>query len=224
MDKDIFFIFTIEDFSIDIFKERELFVESFPIVFFEITIENKSSFFYKEAPLFSIDKLSDVLTSFRGFYEREPYRVGFFMGIGRDRYTFSIMQYIIKGDDLSIYFCDHELISEFTMYRISEVYGSSSFWKRDDITFWSEDEYLISKYIHVHFFHEFSTFHTMFDDIFDGFYPVTICGFYRLPFFTIVEVCCNSDFCLDMHIWSTDLDLCWLRANFRKKSYYSRME
>lgn len=48
------------------------------------------------------------------------------MWIGSDIYTLTIMQYIVEGDDLSIYFCDHELIPELAMYGIGKIYRCRS--------------------------------------------------------------------------------------------------
>ena len=87
----IFFIFTIEDFSVDIFEEREFFIESFAIVFFEITTKHKPSFFYKKTSLFTIDKLPDMLSCLWSLHEREPDRIWFFMRICGYRYALAIV-------------------------------------------------------------------------------------------------------------------------------------
>lgn len=96
------------------------------------------------------------------------------MRISSDGYTLTIMQDIVERDDLTIDFCYHELIPELAMYSVGEVYGCRSLRKRDDISFRSEDEYLIGKDIHMHLLHELSPFHTMLDDILDGLHPVAI--------------------------------------------------
>ncbi len=85
------------------------------------------------------------------------------------------MQDIVEWHHLSVHFCDDELVSEFTMDSIGKIDWSGSLRKSDDVSFWSEDKYLICEHVHVHFFHEFTSFHTMFYDIFDGFYPIAIC-------------------------------------------------
>lgn len=134
------------------------------------------------------------------------------------------MQYIVEWDDLSIYFCDHEFIPELAMYSISEIYRRRSFRKGYDISLRGEDEYLISKDIHVHLLHELTSFHAVLDDILDRLHPVAVSRLHGLPFLTIVEVCRYSDLGLYMHIWSTYLDFCRLRSYLRKKSYYSRVK
>lgn len=115
-----------------------------------------------------------MFTCFRGFDKREPNWIRLFMWISGDRDTFPIMKDIIKWYYLTIYLCDHELIPEFTMYCIGKIYWSCSFWESDDISFWRKDEYLISKYIHVHLLHELPSFHAVFDDILDGLHPVAV--------------------------------------------------
>lgn len=112
LDEDVFFFFRIEHSAIDIFEEGEFFIESFSIIFLEIATQYQLSFFYKKTSLFTIDKLPDVVSCFRGFYYREPNRIWFFMWIGRNLYTLTITEYIVERDDMSVYLGYSELISE----------------------------------------------------------------------------------------------------------------
>ena len=59
----------VERLSVERLEEREFFIESLPVVSLEIGIEDKTSFFDEKTSFFSIDKLSDMLTRFRCFYE-----------------------------------------------------------------------------------------------------------------------------------------------------------
>lgn len=134
------------------------------------------------------------------------------------------MQSIVERYDLAIYLCDRELISDLTVYRVGEVDRSGSFRKRDDIPLRCEDKYLIREHIHIHLFHELTSFERVFYYFFDRRHPVAILRFYGCSLFCVFEVGCDSDLCLDMHLFCAYLDLCRLRTNFRKESDDGRME
>lgn len=146
------------------------------------------------------------------------------MDIGDYLDALTVMQDVVKWYDLPIHLRNHEFIAELAVYRVREVYWSRTLRKCDDISLRGEYEYLICEYAHMHLLHEFASLHTVFDDIFDRLYPVAVCGLYRLSLLTIVEVCCDSDLCLQMHIWRTDLYLCRLRSYLREESYHGRMK
>jgi hypothetical protein len=69
LDEDIFLFFGIEISPIYISQEREVFIESFPVIFFEIDIEYFTSFFYKKCALLSIYKLPYMITCFLRLYK-----------------------------------------------------------------------------------------------------------------------------------------------------------
>ena len=141
--EDVFFVLRIEGFSIEVFQKGELLIESLSIVALEIGIEDESSFFDKKTSLFAIDKLSDMLTSFLSLDEGEPCGIGLSVRICDDLYALTIVEDIVEWDDLTIYLCDRELISDFAMDRIGEVDGCRTFRKGDDVSLRCEYEYLV---------------------------------------------------------------------------------
>lgn len=172
--KDIFFLSCIKRLSIKIFEKGKFLIKSFSIVVLEIRIEDESSFLYEETSFFPIDKLTNVITSFRSLDEGKPCWIWFSMSISHDLNTFPIMKNIIKRYDLSIYLCNSELISDFGMYSISKINRCCSFWKCYNISFWSENKYLIREDIHSHLTHKFSPFESILDDFLYCLDPIAI--------------------------------------------------
>ncbi len=72
--------------------------------------------------------------------------------------------------------------------------------------------------------HEFTSCILCSDYSLDRLYPIAIFGFFAGTRLTVLEVSGNSDLCLDMHIWGTDLDLCWLRTEIWKKPNHRGMK
>lgn len=146
------------------------------------------------------------------------------MNIRHDLYALTVVQCIVEWHDLPVHFRYRELVSYLTMDRIGEVDRCGSLRKSDDISLWREDEYLIRKDAHIHLTHELSSFERVFYDFFDRRYPVAIFRFYRCSLFCIFEMRSHSDFCLDMHLFCTYLDLGRLRAHFWEESDDGGME
>lgn len=175
----IFFLFCIECFPIHVFQYRKIFIQSFSIIFLQIRVQYTSPLFYKITPFFTINKLSDMFTGFWCFCNREPRRIRLSIFIRHYLDTFPIFQLIIQWYDLPIHFCNSQFIPDSTMDSISKIYWCRSFWKSNDISLGCEYKNLIRKYIHMHFFHKFSSIESMTDDFFNRLYPVTIFRVFR---------------------------------------------
>ncbi len=217
-------MFGIEDASIEILQEVEIFIESLSIVLLEVGIEDKSSLLHKKSSFFTIDKLSYMLSGFLGFYEGNPCRIWSAMLICDHLDTLAISQDIVEWHDLAIDLGDRELISESRVYRIGKIYWRRSLRECDNVSLRCEDEYLIREDIHTHLTHELFSLEGIFDDSLDRLHPVAILRSCRLPILGIFEMCCHSDLCLSMHARSTHLYLSRLGPHFRKESDNCGME
>ncbi len=210
--------------SIDVAEEGELLVESMSIVLLEVRGEDRPSLFDKKRPLLSVDKLSDIFSSLRSSNKRKPDWFGLARRVCDNLDTLTIVELIVEWYNMSVHLGDSDRVSETRVDGVGEVDRSRSLWESDDISSRGKDKYLIREYIHLHLLHELTSSIFSSHDPLDGLDPVAIFGLLTRTGLTILKMSSNSDLCLDMHIWCTDLDLCRLRSNLRKKSYHRRME
>ena len=183
LDEDIFSLFHIEIMTIDIAEYGEIFIESVGIVFVEIGVEDRTSFFYEKSSLFTIDELSDILTSLGSRNKRKPNRLGLAILVRDDLDTLSVVELVVEWYDPTVDLGDRDCIAEVGVDRIGKIYRSRALWECDNITTRGEYEYLIFEYIHLHLVHELASRLVCIDDSFDGLYPVAIFGFLTLARF-----------------------------------------
>ena len=180
LDEDIFSLFHIEIMTIDIAEYGEIFIESVGIVFVEIGVEDRTSFFYEKSSLFTIDELSDIFSSLGSRNKRKPNRFGLAIFVGDDLDTLSVVELVVEWYDPTVDLGDRDRIAEVGVDRIGKIYRSRALWECDNITTRGEYEYLIFEYIHLHLVHELASCLICIDDSFDGLYPVAIFGFLTL--------------------------------------------
>lgn len=186
------------------------------IVPHQIGVEYSSSLFDKKRSLFPIDELSDIFFCLCSGDKREPYRFWLAISVGDDLYTLSIVELIIKRDDMTIYlgYCDS--ISEVRVDRICKIYRRRSLGKCDNIATRGEYEYLVFEYIHLHLMHELTSSLLGINDSFDRLHPVAVFGLLTLATLTILKMSSDTDLSLEMHLSSSYLYLSRLGAEVWK--------